>query len=425
MFFKVVKHSKHIGSGVSKVIASESAVDNVEMDENKSKIVSRARLGLLKEKIDTPSFIQYTNWGSIPNLIKTNYSMIDTRLLQLVLADTYHLREVINEYDKHLEERKIEGNSLKSFLGFDESSITVLTMGIGGQDKVSGYPKDKKFDLKQKDTSYTITEEDFVETVKTFKPDIYITPTESILSNTSKKKRERAVKASREFVDEITTDITWSNMLITISIEESYKIVSDIIYSKIDEYSEKVAGYFFNVFSLAQQTRKSIFDQFYGHYPDDQKMRMLEGDGNLAYVLENLILNGIDVFESRYPHILTEQNKALDIQTSYPEDYKSEEITEEEFMELLSKTPKTIELKQKEFQNDSSILCENCKCHSWSTINRAYIYHLIDWDEMNAEILLTLHNCHIYAEFFKQIRYHIENDTIVNYAVWFLKTQWL
>ena len=422
MFFKVVKHSKHIGPEVAKTVAW--AAGDADMADRKPAIACKARLGLLKNKVETPAYIQYTNWGSIPSLIRTNYAMIDTKLLQLVFTDIYHLREVISEYGKHLEEKKDESNPLKSFLGFDNQAITVLTMGIAGQEKVCGYPKDMKLDLKQRDTSYTIKEEDFAETVKIFSPDIYITPTESILSTTSKKKRERAVKVSREFVNETTTDITCSNMLVTVSIEESYKIVSDIIYSKIDEYSEKIAGYFFNVFSLTQKTRKSIFDQFYGHYPEDKKMRMLEGDGNPAFILENLILNGIDVFESRYPHILTEQNKSLDIQTELPEDYKADDISEEEFVELLSRSPKTLDLKQKEYQNDSTILSENWKCHSCSTINRAYIFHLIDWDEMNSEILLTLHNCHLYAEFFKQIRNHIEKDTIVDYAVWFLKTQW-
>ena len=44
--------------------------------------------------------------------------------------------------------------------------------------------------------------EDFIQAVKTFKPDIFITPIHSIVNKTSKKKKERAVKTSREYVTE-------------------------------------------------------------------------------------------------------------------------------------------------------------------------------------------------------------------------------
>ena len=97
-------------------------------------------------------------------------------------------------------------------------------------------------------------------------------------------------------------------MLVTVSVEESYKIISDIIYGKIDEFAEKISGYFFNVHSLTPATRHNIFDQFYNKYPEDEKLRMIESDGNPVSVLENLILNGIDLFEAKYPISLAEKS---------------------------------------------------------------------------------------------------------------------
>ena len=72
-------------------------------------------------------------------------------------------------------------------------------------------------------------------------------------------------------------------MLITISVEESYKIVSDIIYAKIDEFGPKISGYFFNVYSLTPNTRYGVFKQFFEKYPDDDKMKMIESDGNPVF----------------------------------------------------------------------------------------------------------------------------------------------
>lgn len=111
-------------------------------------------------------------------------------------------------------------------------------------------------------------------------------------------------------------------MLVTVSIEESYKQISDILYDKIETYQDKIAGYFFNVFSLQSETRESIFNQFYTKYPEDEKLKALEGDGNFGYIFENLILNGIDVFEAKYPFALVDKHQALNISTDMPEDYK-------------------------------------------------------------------------------------------------------
>ena len=141
-----------------------------------------------------------------------------------------------------------------------------------------------------------------------------------------------------------------------VSIEESYKQISDILYEKIDTYSDKIAGYFFNVFSLSQNTRELIFNQFYEKYPEDQKLKSIEGDGNCTYVLENLILNGVDVFEAKYPFSLVEHNYALNIQTEMPEEVKVEGLKRED---LANKSPNIIKLSDKEFQHDSNVLTEN------------------------------------------------------------------
>ena len=112
-------------------------------------------------------------------------------------------------------------------------------------------------------------------------------------------------------------------------------------------------------------------------------------------------MNGVDVFEAKYPFSLVEHNYALNIQTEMPEEVKVEGLKRED---LANKSPNIIKLSDKEFQHDSNVLTENWEWYTWNSVNRAYIYHLLDCSEMNAEILLTLHNYHVYEQFFKQIR---------------------
>lgn len=80
--------------------------------------------------------------------------MLDTRLLHLAASDLYHLKDVIPAYAESL--GGVSNNqALKTYLGFDQDCITLLTSGVAGIDKVNGYPKHLKMDLKQKDTSFT------------------------------------------------------------------------------------------------------------------------------------------------------------------------------------------------------------------------------------------------------------------------------
>jgi queuine/archaeosine tRNA-ribosyltransferase len=41
--------------------------------------------------------------------------------------------------------------------------------------------------------------------------------------------------------------------------------------------------------------------------------------------------------------------------------------------------------------------------------NRGYIYHLFDVDEMNAKILIGIHNSWVYDKFFDEVRLNLEN----------------
>lgn len=99
------------------------------------------------------------------------------------MADLFHLKEIIPEFEKHLaekEEEKSERNAFLKYLGHNEGQIMVLTSGLAGKDKVSGFTKDSKMELKQKDTSFTyallslsfrITPQEYIQAVKALNSD--------------------------------------------------------------------------------------------------------------------------------------------------------------------------------------------------------------------------------------------------------------
>ena len=145
---------------------------------------------------------------------------------------------------------------------------------------------------------------------------------------------------------------------------------------------------------------------------------MLETAGEPIEILRDLIFNGIDIFESKYIFDLSVQNKAF----AFNPKMSSTEELKIDLEELFSKEGDaiTIDLSDKKFQMDSTRIVKDCTCHTCTSVNRSYIYHLIDCQELNQEILLNIHNHHTMTEFFKEIRAHIEDGSLIKYTGWFI-----
>ena len=50
------------------------------------------------------------------------------------------------------------------------------------------------------------------------------------------------------------------------------------------------------------------------------------------------------------------------------------------------------EMSQSIFSHNEDPLEKNCECYACKNFNKAYIYHLLDVKEINAFILLAMHN---------------------------------
>ncbi|CAI2368726.1 unnamed protein product [Moneuplotes crassus] len=400
--------------------------------------LNRARQGLLKGTVSTPSYILPTNLGIIPGIMNMNLPEISPVPVQFSLADIYHLREVIEKYQSDYPslssqtKNQNEPNPLLSYLNHQKDTVSLLTMSTCGSDKILGNYKTMEMDIPSTihpGNKNRLSLQDFSAAIATFKPDLFITPTHSITAKTSKKKRERAVKTSREYINPSVLNLVKDRgpqALMTISIEESYPKISPIIDEKISQFGEKISGYFFNTHSLKPQTRLGVFQKFYERYPTDEKLRVLESSGNPTEVLENLVLNGIDLFEARYPIDVSEKHHCLAFDTEMPNEWRSTPVDTEFIKESLSnptKTPRTLDLSRSEFRKDSTVLTPGSKSPLTNSITRSYIHHLLDCKEMNASILLTIHNIHVYDNFFKAVRSHIADNTLEIYTQWFLQTQ--
>ncbi|GAV05208.1 hypothetical protein RvY_15376 [Ramazzottius varieornatus] len=97
-----------------------------------------------------------------------------------------------------------------------------------------------------------------------------------------------------------------------------------------------------------------------------------------------LVRMGVDVFDTSYPAALADRGQAL-IRTG---DFCFEVWT----------------MSEKGYFDDLTSLSTRCGCYTCEKYTRAYIHHLIACEEINAGVLLMIHNLNEYLKFFRDIR---------------------
>lgn len=116
------------------------------------------------------------------------------------------------------------------------------------------------------------------------------------------------------------------------------------------------------------------------------KPRYLMGVGILGQMVE-AIARGIDMFDCVYPTRIARNGNALD------------------------RRGRRMPIRNAEYRRDRRPLVEGCGCYACRHFTRAYIRHLVNVDEILGLRLLTIHNLHLYAEWFDTIRKAIEAGT--------------
>ncbi|MGX7349168.1 tRNA guanosine(34) transglycosylase Tgt [Dolosicoccus paucivorans] len=72
-------------------------------------------------------------------------------------------------------------------------------------------------------------------------------------------------------------------------------------------------------------------------------------------------------------------------------------------------------VKNAQYARDFKPIDENCDCYACRNYTRAYIRHLIKCNEMLGLRLASIHNTHFLLDLMRQVRYHIQNDTLLEF----------
>lgn len=144
---------------------------------------------------------------------------------------------------------------------------------------------------------------------------------------------------------------------------------------------------------LAVGEPKDVMYEALRNIPDmlpENKPRYLMGVGRPEDILEG-VLNGIDMFDCVMPtrnarngHLFTSQG--------------------------------VVRIRNAQYAKDTSPLDPNCDCYTCRHFTKAYLHHLDKCGEMLGAHLNTIHNLHYYQKLMQNIRAHIENGTLLDYA---------
>ena len=73
------------------------------------------------------------------------------------------------------------------------------------------------------------------------------------------------------------------------------------------------------------------------------------------------------------------------------------------------------------YERDWNSLDDECNCYTCKNYTRAYLRHLVKCKEIEAAMLLSIHNIHFLTNLMDRVRIEIENDNLKNFVQDFYK----
>lgn len=155
------------------------------------------------------------------------------------------------------------------------------------------------------------------------------------------------------------------------------------------------AGFAIGGLSVGEPKSKmyEILDIMYEHYPKD-KARYLMGVGSPDCLIEG-VARGIDMFDCVLATRIARNGSAL---TSHGK----------------------VVVKNGMYKSDFSPLDENCGCFVCKNYSKAYLRHLMNVNEINGAILISVHNLHFLIKLMENIRNSILEDSFLEFKKKFI-----
>ena len=181
-----------------------------------------------------------------------------------------------------------------------------------------------------------------------------------------------------------------------------FGIIQGGFYEDLREISAKqlidldFPGYAIGGISVGQP-KEEFLKMLYHTTPlmPENKPRYLMGVGTPDYLLE-ASMAGIDMCDCVLPTRLARNGTAL---TSHGK----------------------VVVRNATYERDFTTLDDECDCYTCKNYTKAYLRHLVKCKEIEAAMLLSIHNIHFLTNLMERVRIEIENDNLKNFVHDFYK----
>ncbi|XP_054164019.1 queuine tRNA-ribosyltransferase accessory subunit 2-like [Oppia nitens] len=381
----------------------------------------RSRLGLLSfecmssenntktnTSYSTPICLQYTINGSVPHIVHDLLDDLndDNSPMLIPLPTTLLMNESLRQFNKTFDGLK---SGIRDYVGLKRWRPTIVSIQDPLLEIKSGHNATDGIAVFCRGGKQAVNSSRLIDIMTNFKPDAYQSICDSDTpSNASNKRIYNSVDRSLYLMDECIDkhndcpDLKDKNISILGTIQGGLHIRSRLKSAK-ESADKAVDGFVIDGFHLyGNQSHsqldlnsvKPILAEIFEILPKDKPMIMF---GVLTpFQIIQLIDSGIDVFDSSYATVMTEDGIAL------------QEIIDNNILKV---TNLSIDLKSKQFKEDFNPIDDNCRCYTCvNGFSRAYINHLLNASEMLAKVLLNFHNLETFYNFFRQIKDLLERD---------------
>jgi len=359
-----------------------------------------ARQGMIFGKVQTPNYLIFTRKGCVPTIPQEHFDYLNLKLFHFSYADICNFQDILASFkDYTLKQNPTinlqEFHTLSKYTAKPDDTISYLSFADLVDAKIQGDNKKSVLEIINGKHKQTVTSHDYSQFVSLANPDIYVTPSEVLDLNMGRKRRVRAARQSISFLEHCIKTRKELNFtqchLIAPVIMKSEDLENCPEIKKLAEFSE-VDGYLYCGLSTINEDRVETIKGINTLLKDRaEKVRIYQGDGDIIDVLLG-VLNGIDIFESWFPFKLADRRLAMDM--ANVDEVKDTELTKEQKEELnkllLKRKIKCIDFSEKKQKELLIPIQKDCECFTCKNHTRAYINHVMECDEVNWQILLTM-----------------------------------
>ena len=367
---------------------------------------------LAGQSTPTPFPLLSTKGGCIPHLTRETLMHLNMERQPLLVPFQHHARQtkVLRKW----------GAGLSSFLGFPDHPI-VLTVQDPGELTKPGYHNNKNISVWSNNNRELITPTNYMEAINYIHPNLFIAlcdgDTEPGCSN---KRISKSVSKTVAFLDtclELKNSTSSLDKVGVIGAIEGGLDMKARTKCAKEIAARDVDGFLLDGFhcngpeseKLEFSSIKDVLLETVSLLPPS-KPRFYFGAAPPGLVFD-LVKEGIDVFDSSYPSLVTENDSAL----VFPNMWKNTNVGITESSLPSPEGSLVLSLACSSNRLAFSPLVPNCDCYTCRNFTRAYIHHLVMVKEMLGKVLLQLHNLHHYQTFFSSLQSAIKLDQVLGF----------